>query len=63
MDTTQTALGALPKTIWRPTSLKADLDRCSVIHAKAYGNAVNALLLIQHMFEACMVGDWDFERG
>ncbi len=40
-----------------PSSLKADLDRYSMLHAQAYGEAVDATVLIPHMLEAFMAGD------
>ncbi|NJJ56516.1 DUF2274 domain-containing protein [Pseudomonas sp. B14(2022)] len=62
-------LGPLPKiesiklTFVCPTSLKADLDRYAVLHSQAYGEAVDAAVLIPHMLEAFMAGDRGFKRG
>ena len=62
-------LGPLPKTesvkltFACPASLKADLDRYAVLHAQAYGEAVDATTLIPHMLEAFMAADRGFKRG
>ena len=62
-------LGPLPKTestkltFSCPTSLKTDLDRYAALHAKAYGEAVDATTLIPHMLEAFMAGDRGFRKG
>ncbi|HBP6416798.1 MULTISPECIES: DUF2274 domain-containing protein [Pseudomonadaceae] len=61
-------LGPLPKTesirlaFACPASLKADLDRYATLHAQAYGEAVDATVLIPHMLEAFMAGDRTFRR-
>ncbi|AYW58582.1 TPA: DUF2274 domain-containing protein [Pseudomonas aeruginosa] len=61
-------LGPLPKTenvkltFACPASLKADLDRYAALHAQAYGEAVDATVLIPHMLEAFMAGDRGFRR-
>ncbi len=62
-------LGPLPKTestkltFSCPASLKADLDRYAALHAQAYGEAVDAALLIPYMLEAFMAADRGFKRG
>ncbi|MBV2182685.1 MAG: DUF2274 domain-containing protein [Castellaniella sp.] len=62
-------LGPLPKTesikltFACPATLKADLDRYAALHAQAYGEAVDASVLIPHMLEAFMAGDRGFRRG
>ena len=62
-------LGPLPSggstklTFTCPASLKADLDAYAALHAQAYGEAVDAAMLIPHMLEACMAGDRGFRRG
>ncbi|ANY16537.1 DUF2274 domain-containing protein [Bordetella pseudohinzii] len=62
-------LGPLPKTesvkltFACPASLKADLDRYAALHAQAYGEAVDAMMLIPYMLEAFMAGDRGFRRG
>ena len=62
-------LGPLPSsgstklTFTCPASLKADLDRYAALHAQAYGEAVDAAMLIPHMLEAFMAGDRGFRRG
>lgn len=44
-------------------SLKADLDRYAALHARAYGEAVDAVTLIPHMLEAFMARDRGFRRS
>ena len=62
-------LGPLPSsgstklTFTCPASLKADLDAYAALHAQAYGEAVDAAMLIPHMLEAFMAGDRGFRRG
>lgn len=62
-------LGPLPKTesvkltFACPAKLKADLDRYAVLHAQAYGEAVDGLTLIPHMLEAFMARDRAFRRN
>lgn len=62
-------LGPLPKTesvkltFSCPASLKADLDRYAALYAQAYGETVDAMVLIPHMLEAFMAGDRGFRRG
>ena len=61
-------LGPLPKTestkltFVCSASLKADLDSYAVQHTHAYGDAVDAVMLIPHMLEAFMLGDRRFRR-
>lgn len=61
-------LGPLPRTestkltFACPASLKADLDRYAALYAQAYGEAVDATVLIPHMLEAFMAGDRGFRR-
>lgn len=53
-------LGPLPSsssvklTFVCPSSLKTNLDRYATLHAQAYGEAVDATVLIPHMLEAFM---------
>lgn len=68
MNTTKKLrLGPLPKTesvkltFACLASLKADLDRYAALHAQAYGEAVDAAMLIPHMLEAFMAGDRGFK--
>jgi hypothetical protein len=59
-------LGPLPKlestklTFACPANLKADLDRYAMLHAQAYGEAVDAATLIPHMLEAFIGSDRGF---
>ncbi len=61
-------LGPLPKTesikltFACPAGLKADLERYAVLHAQAYGEAVDAVSLIPHMLEAFIARDRGFHR-
>ncbi len=61
-------LGPLPKTesvkltFNCPANLKVDLDRYAAVHAQAYGEAVDAVVLIPHMLEAFMARDRGFQR-
>ena len=61
-------LGPLPKlestklTFACPASLKAYLDRYAALHAQAYGEAVDAAMMIPHMLEAFVAGDRGFKR-
>ncbi|KUY99100.1 MULTISPECIES: DUF2274 domain-containing protein [unclassified Burkholderia] len=62
-------LGPLPKTenikltFMCPASLKVELDRYAALHAQAYGDAVDAVVLIPHMLEAFMARDRGFRQG
>lgn len=61
-------LGPLPKTenvkltFACPASLNADLDRYGALHAKAYGEAVDARMLIPYMLEVFIAGDRGFRK-
>lgn len=44
-------------------SLKADLDHYAALHSQAYGEAVDAAMLIPHKLEAFMAGDQGFRKG
>lgn len=61
-------LGPLPKTesvkvtFQCQAGLKADLDRYAALHARTYGEAVDAATLIPHMLEAFMARDRAFKR-
>jgi len=61
-------LGPLPKlestklTFACSVSLKADLDRYAALYAQAYGEAVDATMLIPYMLETFMAGDRGFKR-
>lgn len=61
-------LGPLPKTesvkvtFACPASLKVDLDRYAALHARTYGEAVDATTLIPHMLEAFMARDRAFKK-
>lgn len=68
MNTTKKLrLGPLPKTestrvtFSCPASLKAELDRYAALHARTYGEAVDAVALIPHMLEAFMARDRGFK--
>ena len=69
MTTRKLRLGPLPKTestkltFACPASLKADLDRYAAVHAQAYGEAVDATMLIPYMLEAFIAGDRGFRKG
>lgn len=62
-------IGPLPKaestkiTFSCPTGLKAELDHYAALHAKTYGEAVDAATLIPYMLEAFMAGDRGFRQG
>jgi hypothetical protein len=66
--TSKLRLGPLPKTesikltFACPATLKVDLDRYAALHAQAYGDAVDAMMLIPYMLEAFMAGDRGFRR-
>ena len=61
-------LGPLPKTdtvkitIAMPVVLKADLDRYAALHARTYGEPVEAGILIPLMLEAFIARDRGFRR-
>ncbi|MGE4438880.1 DUF2274 domain-containing protein [Achromobacter sp.] len=62
-------LGPLPShastklTFTCPTHLRADLDRYAALHARTYGETVDAATLIPYMLEAFMAGDRGFRRS
>jgi len=62
-------LGPLPRTesvkltFACPVTLKADLDRYAALHARTYGEAVDAMTLIPHMLEAFIAGDREFRKA
>ncbi|OAS95160.1 hypothetical protein A6I77_22695 [Achromobacter xylosoxidans] len=66
---TKPRLGPLPKTesVERTfaclASLKADLARYAALHAQAYGEAVDATVLIPYMLEAFIAGDRGFKKS
>ena len=61
-------LGPLPKTetvkvtISLTTALKTELDRYAALHARTYGEPVEAAILIPHMLEAFIARDRGFKR-
>ena len=71
MSTTNTKLrlGPLPKTesikvtFSCTTALKAELDRYAELHAKTYGEPIDAATLIPHMLDAFMARDRGFKRA
>ncbi len=62
-------LGPLPKTetvkltFTCTVVLKAELERYAAMHSQAYGEPVDALILIPHMLETFMARDRGFRRG
>lgn len=66
--TSKLRLGPLPKTetvkltITLTATLKADLERYAALHAQAYGEPVDAAILIPHMLEAFMARDRGFKK-
>ena len=62
-------LGPLPKTetvkvtFSCTTALKAELDRYAALHAKTYGEPIDATTLIPHMLEAFMARDRGFKKS
>ncbi len=61
-------LGPLPKTetfkltITLTAALKADLERYAALHARTYGEPVDAATLIPHMLEAFIARDRGFRK-
>ncbi len=61
-------LGPLPKTetvkitIAIPVVLKADLDRYAALHAKTYGEPVEAATMIPLMLETFIARDREFKK-
>lgn len=62
-------LGPLPKTetvrltIALPSQVKADLDRYAELYGAAYGEAVDAAVLVPHMLTAFMERDRGFRKA
>lgn len=62
-------LGPLPKTesikltFTCTVGLKTELDRYAALHEQAYGEAVNAMVLVPHMLQAFMARDRAFRKG
>lgn len=44
-------------------ALRADLERYAALHARTYGEPVDAITLIPHMLEAFMARDRGFKSG
>lgn len=69
ISTSKLRLGPLPKTAtvkvtFACTSvLKAELDRYAELHAKTYGEPIDAATLIPHMLDAFMARDRGFKRA
>ena len=67
-ETRKLRLGPLPKTetvkitFTCTVVLKAELERYATMHARAYGEPVDALTLIPHMLETFMTRDRGFNR-
>ena len=61
-------LGPLPRTetvkltIALPCALKSELDRYAELHARTYGEPVDATTLIPHMLETFIARDRGFKR-
>ena len=62
-------LGPLPKnelvkmTIAVTAALKADLERYAELHARTWGEPVDAVTLVPHMLEAFLARDRGFRRA
>ena len=69
ISTNKLRLGPLPKTATVKvtfactTALKAELDRYAELHAKTYGEPIDAATLIPHMLEAFMARDRGFRKS
>ena len=69
LSTSKLRLGPLPKTATVKVTfactiaLKADLDRYAELHAKTYGEPIDATTLIPHMLEAFMARDRGFKKS
>ncbi len=69
LSTSKLRLGPLPKTATVKvtfactTALKAELDRYAELHAKTYGEPIDAATLIPHMLEAFMARDRGFRKS
>jgi hypothetical protein len=55
--------GSVKLTFVCPAALKANLDRYAALHAKTYGEPVDATTLVPLMLEAFMARDRGFKRG
>ena len=66
MSTAKLRLGPLPRTetvkltFTCTASLKIELDRYAALHARTYGETVDAAALVPHMLEAFMAKDRGF---
>lgn len=62
-------LGPLPKhdvvklTVVLPVTLKADLDRYAELHARTWGEPVDAATLVPHMLAAFLARDRGFKKA
>lgn len=62
-------LGPLPRsevarlTVVLPASVKADLDRYSELYGAAYGESIDAAVLVPHMLAAFMERDRAFRKA
>ncbi len=62
-------LGPLPRTevvkltVALPVALKAELDRYAELHARTWGEPVDAAVLVPHMLEAFIVRDRAFRKA
>ncbi len=69
MTTSKLRLGPLPKTetvkltIALTTALKTELDRYAALHARTYGEPVDAVALIPYMLETFMARDRGFKQA
>lgn len=63
------SLGPLPRTelvkltVALPVGLKADLDRYAELHARTWGEPVDAAALVPHMLEAFIARDRAFRKA
>lgn len=69
ISTSKLRLGPLPKTanvkvtFACTTALKGELDRYAELHAKTYGEPIDAATLIPHMLDAFMARNRGFKRA
>lgn len=69
ISTSKLRLGPLPKTATIKvtfactSTLKMELDRYAELHAKTYGEPIDAATLIPHMLDAFMARDRGFKRS
>ena len=69
ISTSKLRLEPLPKTATIKvtfactSALKTELDRYAALHAKTYGEPIDAATLIPHMFDAFMARDRGFKRA